>query len=394
MALRSIFLLVVPIILLCMAYYYLVQFRFPNSRPPPIFLEVDSDTLTYLKNVSIPPSVLTKDTTTPPGPGTSSATVPTSSAPKTILLWGKWFGRPWPFPPNITCFAGHYVCRYVTDRTRYSSSDAILYHGRDVGQTQDIAPLDNRPKNQVWIYYNMESPQQTFVYPKVPSVFNWTATYVSTSDFAATYGRMTAGVKYNGGFDPSKNYLEGKTGTATAIISNCYAASAGERLKFINALSKFIDIDVYGGCGKGKCDDCREKIQYYKFYLSFENAYCLDYITEKFYYNGLSFGAVPVVISGANLSNPEVAAPGSFIDASKFTSAKELGEFLKREGSEPKYYNKYFEWHSNYSHLEYPDPMCNACRSLHLNNMPPKIYPSIEQWYNTFARCDKYPSIS
>ena len=64
------------------------------------------------------------------------------------------------------------------------------------------------------------------------------------------------------------------------------------RLAYAKELSKHISVDIYGACGtmtcprsSGKCGDMLDND--YKFYLAFENSNCKDYITEKFFVNGL-----------------------------------------------------------------------------------------------------------
>ena len=59
----------------------------------------------------------------------------------------------------------------------------------------------------------------------------------------------------------------------------------------------------------------------YKFYLSFENSICRDYVTEKFY-NPLLYSTVPVVYGGADYDS--IGAPfNSYIDVRNFTSGKQ-----------------------------------------------------------------------
>jgi hypothetical protein len=55
----------------------------------------------------------------------------------------------------------------------------------------------------------------------------------------------------------------------------------------------------------------------YKFYLSFENSICRDYITEKFYQPLLN-SMVPVVYGGADYE----ASPDSFIDVRNFPTGR------------------------------------------------------------------------
>lgn len=55
----------------------------------------------------------------------------------------------------------------------------------------------------------------------------------------------------------------------------------------------------------------------YKFYLSFENSICVDYVTEKFW-NALLFNTVPIVYGGADYL--EIAPKKSFINILDFKS--------------------------------------------------------------------------
>ena len=108
--------------------------------------------------------------------------------------------------------------------------------------------------------------------------------------------------KLNKTFNENHNYHEGKTGQVVALISNCGAMS-GKRMEFMRKLKQFIGVDVYGSCGEHRCPnegDCREYVGHkYKFYFSFENCLCKDYITEKFFLM-LKYDTIPVVLGGGN----------------------------------------------------------------------------------------------
>jgi len=64
----------------------------------------------------------------------------------------------------------------------------------------------------------------------------------------------------------------------------------------------------------------------YKFYLSFENSVCEDYVTEK-YYNVMRYNLIPVTYNGANMS--AYGPPHSSINALDFSSTADLVEYLK-----------------------------------------------------------------
>lgn len=84
------------------------------------------------------------------------------------------------------------------------------------------------------------------------------------------------------------DYVRNKTKKVAWLVSNC--SPANRRREYAYELSKYITVDIYGKCGTKKCpkNKCINWIaEHYKFYLAFENSNCKDYITEKFFHNGL-----------------------------------------------------------------------------------------------------------
>lgn len=168
---------------------------------------------------------------------------------------------------------------------------------------------------QVWILYYLECPYHT---PNIknPEVFNWTATYRRDSDLVAPYERwyyynsqvtQVESLDRNYALNKTKKvknfwnqynskssqyrYLMKSIFQVAWFVSNCGARN--HRLQYANELKKYIQVDIYGACGTMRCprynaDKCFEILDKdYKFYLAFENSNCRDYITEKFFVNGL-----------------------------------------------------------------------------------------------------------
>jgi len=121
-------------------------------------------------------------------------------------------------------------------------------------------------------------------------MINWTATYRHDSDIVIPYGRWAY-------FDPSatrvqqlnKNYSLNKTKQVAMIVTNC--DTDNKRLLYAKELGKHISVDVYGQCDGLKMIKSDNFLQIldkeYKFYLAFENSNCIDYVTEKFFIDGL-----------------------------------------------------------------------------------------------------------
>ena len=77
----------------------------------------------------------------------------------------------------------------------------------------------------------------------------------------------------------------------------------------------------------------------YKFYLSFENSLCSDYVTEKFF-NILKYDVIPVTFNGADMS--QIAPPHSYINTMDFKTPKELAKHLKHIAEDDALYASYF----------------------------------------------------
>ena len=275
---------------------------------------------------------------------------------KTILFWTDCIGiscvRKYGMPSGeVKCGLLQRKCYVTEDRKLFPNSSAVIFDARahNLNSDRSLVLSMNRPPGQRWIYYNREppttSPGRDVIEPW-NSLFNWTMTYKLDSDIIFTNGAdIIKGKKYLDGYDPMMNYLKGKNKTAIALISNCRK----DRMKLVNKLKEFIDIDIFGKCGM-PCKPhiiCYSFISHYKFYLAFENSICRDLLTEKAKVNALKVGTVPVIMSGANLSNPALIPPNSFINARNFKTAKDLADFLKNVESQPSLYNEYFKWRDN-----------------------------------------------
>jgi hypothetical protein len=108
---------------------------------------------------------------------------------------------------------------------------------------------------------------------------------------------------------------------------------------YVKELMKYIEIDSYGACLHNKDlpdylskaeesfqkDEFLDFIANYKFHLSFENAVCDDYMTEKLM-RPLHLGSVPVYY-GSPKAKDWMPNNNSIIMVNDFKTPKELAEF-------------------------------------------------------------------
>ncbi len=275
-------------------------------------------------------------------------------------------------------------CEITDNRDLFNQSDIVLVRMSEY----DLDKLKylSRPMNQKWLYTLYESPfhlreiystsgLESFLklflnYNSFNNLFNLTTTYRSNSDFPGHYEELSGMYwEKNNEFNLNYDYYAEKSKFAAAVISNCNSA-ASMRIKYINELGLHVPVDLFGRCGKKCSKMCKETIGLeYKFYLAFENSFCTDYITEKFF-SILRSNIIPVV---RGLGNYELYVPRSgFINANDFESPRDLAKYLKYLDSNKTAYNSYFKWKQyvkfDTGFLSTMAPICDICIYLHLED--------------------------
>lgn len=287
--------------------------------------------------------------------------------------------------------------------------DAVIINVHELWLTTLLPDAYRRPQNQRLIFFTQESPDssKTLDVTKLDNVFNWTMTYQHDSDVRLLYGRVRPNeqqpLNITSSQQVQQNIRNNKTGKVAWMVSHCPTFS--HREDYVAQLSKFIPVDIYGNCGKLKCP--RDENNWlsdpgcyvhlaarYKFYLSFENSICTDYVTEKFF-NILNYDIVPVVMGGANYS--AIAPPHSFIDALQFDGPKELADYLMKLDREDGLYGEYFKWKNSFTVEAGVEQMarhafCDLCAKLHKSDVENKeeqrkFYSSLVPFFGREARC-------
>ncbi|KAF2880052.1 hypothetical protein ILUMI_26121 [Ignelater luminosus] len=306
---------------------------------------------------------------------------------KYVLYWSPFMNNRWDYEWGFG-YEAFEDCEYKDCFTTNSRTfmplekfDALIFHASySVVQSQYGVPHIRSP-DQIYVYMNLESPRWTeWKLVSFKSFFNWTMTYRLDSDIISQYGYLYK--KKNNYFSmPSKEQLKNKTGAAW-LVSHCDTDTKREIL--VRELQKFYKVDVYGSCGNLTCSrktsrQCYEMIERkYKFYLSFENSYCKDYVTEKLF-NVLLLNVVPIVYSAG--INENVVPPKSIINIADFKNAGHLADYLKYLDDNVDEYVKYLEWKKDYSiRTERRIAACRLCEKLH-QPLKRSVYEDISGWW-------------
>lgn len=214
---------------------------------------------------------------------------------------------------------------FLTNNSLYFNDvrdfDVILFNAVNLA---DIEIPSSRFEEQKYVFASRESPINFPIPSRYEDLFNLTWTYKLDSDINFAFivvknknGKVIGPTTTIRWMDSKKmkhapesitNHLRNKKTAAAWFVSHCDTPSQREifvqRLK--NEMSKYeLKIDIFGWCGdltcpKDRMEECYALLESdYYFYLSFENSFCEDYVTEKLL-TALKHFAVPVVYGGAN----------------------------------------------------------------------------------------------
>lgn len=263
--------------------------------------------------------------------------------------------------------------------------DAILFHGAEYTVERYGKPEKRNP-HQVYVFSNQESPEfHPYIYESSEKWFyNWTMTYRSDSDIVRNYA---SAVKRNVNYKMPIDEITKRPNKIAWLVSHCDTVSKREII--YEKLRQFIEIDKYGHCKDGlNCsgrmsEECYDYLeQNYKFYLSFENAICDEYVTEKLF-NILKRNLVPIVYGGADYK--KCAPPHSYINVEDFDTVEQLAEYLNYLLQNTEEYLKYFEWKHNYTindiETTRQNIICIMCEKLNKQPLQTKIYEDIVLWW-------------
>lgn len=310
-----------------------------------------------------------------------------------ILLWtpfyGAWIGA---LGSNagtreVVTSACTPACLLTNDRTHLNSSDAIVFHVRDI----DMNGLPgSRWASQKWVFWSMEPPPYSLFpgFRYMANMFNWTMSYRFDSDVFVPYGRLTK----TGNVSVEKDHKElwrSKSEMAVWMVSHC--DTDGRREAYVEELKKHMSLHVYGLCGSHTCPQSKGSACYheferkYFFMLAFENSLCRDYVTEKFF-TALKYDMVPVVFGDANYSR--LAPPGSYIDALSFATPRDLAQHLHSVAKDFQVYRGYFEWKARHKIVSWVENFCDLCSKLHGEDYAKRSsYADMFDWWGQEGRC-------
>lgn len=285
-------------------------------------------------------------------------------------------------------------CAITTDRSRIQEVDAVLFHMFDLWFWLGM-PRYRHP-SQVWIIWCGEPPTRMWRdYRGYEYTFNWTMHYRRDSTIESPFAMAVPlpPEERREKEDSFNRYIseiiKEKVNNVAITNSDCY--DEVQRYRLVDTLRQHVPVDFYGNCGNLSCPrglECNAKIRSYKFTIQFENSYCNDYITEK-YWQALAYFTVPIV----NWKPPQQRYPviqHSYINVFDFPDLKSAAEYIKMVANNDTLYKGYFKWRTKYklTDVSFLAPICYLCDALHDKTRPAQVIRDMQAWIEDDS-CEK-----
>ncbi|XP_025088191.1 alpha-(1,3)-fucosyltransferase C-like [Pomacea canaliculata] len=270
------------------------------------------------------------------------------------------------------------------------TADAVVFH--DV--PEKLAVPQRTSPTQVYVFMHMESPVHTSDRYKSTlwnAAFNWTWSYRVDADIFCPVAYLKRAREV-----PTRAFLlslrRNKTKAVAWFSSNCHVQS--RRDEYVARLRRVIPVDIYGRCGSLQCTGptCEQMLSTdYMFYLSYENSFCQDYVTEKFFrVFKENVYVVPVVRGGADYD--KYFMRGVYVDSEWFESPEDLGRHLLELMEDEETYVDMLWRRAHFLYHEHGivDAKCQLCHRLHNVHRFAKTCPDLYEW-NHCDRCRPSP---
>ena len=267
-------------------------------------------------------------------------------------------------------------CTFTNDMNLLRTADVVIIPARAMKGDDKMPSMRGRHPEQRWVFYTSESflsvrPDMTYRH-----AFNHTMTYHQHADIYSS----------RFGFHPEENpamaaydVISTKTSGRLVAWMSSHCPTFSRREDFVEKLSRYVKVDVYGKCGDLRCPKdewCQETLSEYKFYVAFENSLCNGYISEKPWI-GFSYNSVPLVAGAGSDAYQDVLPPNSYIDVEHFKSVEEVANYLQILDANDTLYEEYFAWRTHYKIGAYGigGLSSQTCQYLHKtkNNGPHKV---------------------
>nr|XP_039269528.1 3-galactosyl-N-acetylglucosaminide 4-alpha-L-fucosyltransferase FUT3-like [Styela clava] len=340
-----------------------------------------------------------------------------NTKPPIILVWKAMEYQ----MKNYKTFLEYYApencggCQVTTNRSLVKECAALVhFNSPDLRKFLDVPDPKYRNPDQIYAFWSRETPAKTQHFKdelksdKFDKIFNLTINFRHDSDIVDYFGNIEYELrifkqrnKRNMAID--KIYKQ-KNALAIWIVSNCDSTyGAAERMKYAKSLIKAgLSLTTYGDCFNNRFSgpDMNKEIMRHKFYMSLENSiHCPDYVSEKFWRNGLRAGAVPVVWGPTREDVARIAPKHSYIHSEDFKTPEDLVKYLNYLDKNDTAYREYHAWRFEPIDESIPEEdivpnhystFCRLCKKVTQKPLVHQTIPSVTKWlYETGYVDDK-----